>query len=212
MKKTLLKYTLSLREAITVKCEYCGNHTLIWDYARGEIVCPQCGTLQGRILTNDAPGLHVEHYNWRGNPASTNPTSRYRPITQGYKRLLRLYAVARKFKEKIWLEVDYGKLFSTGKPVKTVISLASMRARKNIMENNCWDTVNKGIKIIENINPALLARTERCKYALAYMIAKTIETNKIPSKKEITTIFNISHTTYRRLKKLTTQIKNKNNF
>ena len=51
-----------------------------------------------------------------------------------------------------------------------------------------------------------LARSERCKYALAYMVSKIINTGKIPGEEEIVSVFNVSETSYRRLRALVLNI------
>ncbi|MEM4684226.1 MAG: hypothetical protein QXW45_05570, partial [Thermosphaera sp.] len=53
--------------------------------------------------------------------------------------------------------------------------------------------------LIEKLNPALLSRSERSKYALAYMLSVRVKTGKTPGPEEITKVFNISDTNYRRL-------------
>jgi len=81
-----------------------------------------------------------------------------------------------------------------------------MKARESIEKYEYWEIINRGLKVLETVNPALLARSERCKYALAYMIAKTIETGEIPGEEEVTSVFNISETSYRRLKLIISSI------
>jgi len=192
-----------------MKCEVCGG-VLVWDYEYGEIVCSQCGVVHGRIFSSDIPGYHTSEKHSRGDQVEKSSANTLKPSLFKYRRLLRLYLTAnRKIRGKPWLEVNYNKLFETGRFVKTITSVASMKARESIEKHEYWEIINRGLKVLETVNPALLARSERCKYALAYMIAKTIETGEIPSEEEVTSIFNVSETSYRRLKLIITSIQSR---
>jgi uncharacterized Zn finger protein (UPF0148 family) len=196
-----------------MKCEFCGG-ILVWDYERGEVVCSHCGIVQDKLTSNDIPGYavneKVEHMDLRENRFEDNRIKVYSP---GYRRILRLYLTAsRKINGKPWLEVDYNKLFTTGKFVKTIVSSASIKARESIERYGYWELVNRGLRVLEKVNPALLARSERCKYALAYMVTKFIETGKIPSEEEIVSVFNVSGTSYRRLRTVVLNIQNQHVF
>ncbi len=192
-----------------MKCEFCGS-ILIWDYERGEVVCSHCGIVQGKLISSDIPDYAIskreEYLSLREKRFGDN---RVRVSSPKYRKILKLYStVSKKISDKPWLEVDYNKLFTTGRFVKTIISLASIRARKSIEKHNYWELVNKGLKVLEKINPALLARSERCKYALAYMVTRIIETGKMPSEEEIVSVFNVSGTSYRRLRAVVLNIQN----
>jgi transcription initiation factor TFIIIB Brf1 subunit/transcription initiation factor TFIIB len=190
-----------------MKCEFCGG-TLVWDYASGEIVCSQCGVVQGKIFSSDIPGYNIASTRDQQVSAERRHThSTLKPYSPRYKRLLKLYlAASKRVSSKPWLEVDYNKLFETGRFIKTITSLPSKRARESIEKYNYWETVNKGLRVLEAVNPALLARSERCKYALAYIVAMVTETGKIPSEEEVISVFNVSETSYRRLRLIATSI------
>ena len=190
-----------------MKCEICGG-VLVWDYENGEIVCSQCGVVQDKIFSSDIPGYDISTKNSRESRVGRQRVnSNRKPYSHRYKRLLKLYLTAsRRVNSKPWLEVDYNKLFVTGRFVKTIISLSSKRARESIEKHNYWEDVNKGLKLLEAVNPALLARSERCKYALAYMVVKTVETGKMPSEEEVISVFNVSETSYRRLRSIVVNI------
>jgi len=192
-----------------MKCEFCGG-ILIWDYERGEVVCSHCGIVQGKLISSDIPGYAIgkreEHLSLKERRFED---SRVRVSSPRYRKILKLYStVSKKISDKPWLEVDYNKLFKTGRFVKTIISSASIRARERIEKHNYWELVNKGLEVLEKVNPALLARSERCKYALAYMVTRVIETGKIPSEEEVVSIFNVSGTSYRRLRAVVLSIQN----
>ncbi|MEM1843537.1 MAG: hypothetical protein QXD75_03335, partial [Desulfurococcaceae archaeon] len=87
----------------------------------------------------------------------------------------------------------------TGRFIHAITSRASLKALKNIEAHNYWKDVNEGLKHIYSINPAYLTRSERSKYALAYMVAVRLKTGRYPSRERVVSVFNISDTSYRRL-------------
>jgi 6-phosphogluconate dehydrogenase (decarboxylating) len=109
-------------------------------------------------------------------------------------------------KEKPWLEVDYEKVIESGKFVLTIKSKASIKALKNIVEYGYMELVKEGLDYISSVNPALLARSERSKYALAYMVAVKIKTGELPTRESVLKVFNISNTSYNRLRNIVEKI------
>jgi transcription initiation factor TFIIIB Brf1 subunit/transcription initiation factor TFIIB len=185
-----------------MKCEFCGG-VLVWDYEHGEVVCSQCGVVHEKIFSSDIPGYESGRSDQEEFAEKRYASYDFKKRLREYKRLLKLYLNAdRRVSSRPWLEVDYNKLFATGKFIKTITSIASKKARESIEEHKYWEVVNRGLRVLESINPALLARSERCKYALAYMVARIVETGKIPSEEEVTSIFNVSDTSYRRLRQI----------
>lgn len=184
-----------------MKCSNCGG-LLIWDYERGEVVCSVCGLVQERLTSLE---VHVFQVPESGKAELTRSSREKRAETKSitsreYKRMVKLYKEGTRLtKNKPWLEVDYEKVFEIGRFVRAVMSRASRRALKNIEANGYWKVVREGLEHINSINPAYLARSERGKYALAYMVAMKLKTGKYPSKEDVISIFNISDTSYRRL-------------
>lgn len=184
-----------------MECRSCGG-PLIWDYSRGEVVCAKCGLVADVLTTFEAyeyrtPLLGSEEHQ---KPANMRRTRRGEVVSPQYRQILRLYRKCTKIiKNKPWLEVDYEKVFKTGKFVMSVKSRASLNAVRNISILGYWDTLKKGLEFIKSVNPAFLARSERSKYALAYIVARKIETGSYPTCEEVITVFNISGTSYKRL-------------
>lgn len=181
-----------------MNCTSCGGQ-LVWDYERGEIVCSKCGLVQDRLST-----LEVLEYRSNLVKDEDDSESRRHPgkyiVSREYKRYLRIYMIYYKMtKNKPWLEVDYSKITDDGRFVKTLRSRASMKAIKNIDEHGYWDLVKQGLNYISMVNPAYLARSERGKYALAYILASLLRTGHYPSRESVKEIFNISDASYRRL-------------
>jgi len=149
---------------------------------------------------NITPGDH-EIAQERRRRKQRNSGANFSLVSYRYK--IKLYEKGRKMvKDKPWLEVDFEKALENGKFIHTIISKASRRALKNIEECGYWDVVKEGLNYIGLKNPAFLARSERSKYALAYMVAVKSKTGRYPSKEDVVRIFNISDTSYRRLRAL----------
>jgi transcription initiation factor TFIIIB Brf1 subunit/transcription initiation factor TFIIB len=182
---------------------------LVWDYERGEVVCSSCGLVVDKITTLEAWSYRVNNNEVEQSRREANvATIRGRAqSSREYRRLLKIYKLATKIvKEKPWLEVDYEKVIESGKFVLTVKSKASIKALKNIVEYGYMGLVKEGLDYISSVNPALLARSERSKYALAYMVAVKIKTGVLPTRESVLRVFNISNTSYNRLRNIVEKI------
>ena len=182
---------------------------MVWDYERGEVVCSSCGLVVDKITTLEAWSYRVNNNEVeQGRREANVATIRGRvQSSREYRRLLKIYKLATKIvKEKPWLEVDYEKVIESGKFVLTVKSKASIKALKNIVEYGYMELVKEGLDYINSVNPALLARSERSKYALAYMVAVKIKTGELPTRESVLKVFNISNTSYNRLRNIVEKI------
>lgn len=182
---------------------------MVWDYERGEVVCSSCGLVVDKITTLEAWSYRVNNNEVeQGRREANVATIRDRALSsREYRRLLKIYKLATKIvKEKPWLEVDYEKVIESGKFVLTVKSKASIKALKNIVEYGYMGLVKEGLDYISSVNPALLARSERSKYALAYMVAVKIKTGVLPTRESVLRVFNISNTSYNRLRNIVEKI------
>lgn len=182
-----------------MKCGVCKGQ-LVWDYERGEVVCTRCGLIVDQLTTLELEGYRT-FTDIEEKCVSKKLCSRSVHVTSSkYKYMLKLYKECRRITEnKPWLEVDYNKVFKTGKLVMSIRSKASIEAFKNIEVLGYWDILKKGLEFIDSVNPAFLARSERSRYALAYIVARKLETGKYPTCEEVTSIFNVSTTSYKRL-------------
>ena len=186
------------------QCPRCSG-VLIWDYARGEVVCSACGYVVEKIYDYGPPRIDENEEIWREIRTRNNP--RRNPITRKYHHHYKLYREAESYvKGKPWLEVDYEKYFETGKMVHTIKSKATIEAEKNIRDKKLWDKVNQGIEYIRKTYPVALARSGRGRYALAYMVITYLEKKTFPPIEDVVETFNISETSYRRLVKLAKDI------
>jgi len=175
-------------------CPSCGS-PLVWDYREGIVVCSKCGLVVEGILEDTVASFEKEP-----EPPSRRRRHARKIVSENYSLNMRLFKMAeKKIRNRPWLIVDYDAVLSSKRFVKTIKSKASIEAVENIEANGYWDDVRNGLTLIEKLNPALLSRSERSKYALAYMLSVRVKTGKTPGPEEITKVFNISDTNYRRL-------------
>ena len=177
----------------------------MWDYFYGIVVCSNCGVVVERVYYDGPPRVNENEEIWRMIRTRGNP--RVNPVVHSLRQHYKLYRKAQTYVEgRPWLMVDYDKFFETGRMVHTITSKATVEAVRNIEENGLWEVVEQGLKIIEEKNPALLARSGRGKYALAYMVAEYVSNKRFPPVEKVVEIFNISETSYRRLVKLVKEL------
>ena len=144
------------------QCPVCGG-ILVWDYQRGEVICSSCGLVVDRIYDYSPLRENEETITWRNIKIRNNPKKNKKLYE--YKLHIRLYIKAQSYvKDKPWLEIDYEKIFRTGKMINTIKSSATIRAEKNITDKKLWKQIEHGLKIIEEIHPIALARSGRGKY------------------------------------------------
>jgi len=185
-------------------CPTCGG-ILVWDYASGLVVCSSCGLVVDHVYDYGPVKQDEETLIWSNVKTRKNP--RRNPVLTRYSHHYKLYRRAYSYvKNKPWLEIDYDKVFESGRLIHTIKSHATMEAEKNIKDRNLWETVEHGLRIIEEKNPAALARSGRGRYALAYMVATYVDKHTFPTLTEVVNIFNISETSYRRLLKIAREI------
>lgn len=182
-----------------VNCSVCKGQ-LIWDYERGEIVCAKCGLIVDQLTTLEAEEYRVPTATRDDNVIRGLKNEKRSVVSSKHRYMLKLYNECKRIvKNKPWLEVDYDKVLRTGKFVMSIHAKVSTEVRRNIEILGYWDILRKGLEFIGSVNPAFLARTERSKYALAYIVARKLESGKHPSCEEVTRIFKVSTTSYKRL-------------
>lgn len=174
---------------------------IVWDYIRGEVICSSTGEVIDRIYDYGPIRERLETIEQRNLLLKNRPKTN--SIERRYRKHLRTYIVAQKMiKDKPWLHVDYDKLFETGKFIHTIRSKSTDQALKNVRRSGLEKKLKEMIDLIREIDPVAVSRTERAKLALAYILLNYIEKNTPPDIGETIAIFNISHTTYRRLERI----------
>lgn len=181
---------------------------IIWDYDRGEVICSSTGEVIDRIY--DYGPIHERPETIEQRHLLLKNRPRINIVERRYRKHLRTYIIAeRMIRDKPWLHVDYDRLFETGKFIHTIRSRSTDRALKNVKQNGLEKKLKKILDLIKEIDPVAISRTERAKLALAYILLNYIEKNTPPDIGETVSIFNISHTTYRRLDRIARRLYNK---
>lgn len=176
----------------------------VWDYNNGFVICIDTGEVIDRIY---------DYSNYRFDTEEAHNRVEVLKVKGGYSRKYHDYlALERRAKRltkgKPWLRVNYVKLYEQGKFIKTITSLRSASAVDRVINGGIHEVLDKIIKIIEDIEPAALARTERAKYALAYIVyLKTL--GKCIDLLKLVEMFNISQTTIKRLEKIADRVYSK---
>ena len=182
---------------------------LIWDYFTGDIVCSKCGTVVGRIydygpqrMTEDRLLLEQMRLKQVGKPKNF-------PNLKRYNSNMELYRKASKIAKKKGFEVDYDKLLENKKFLYVFKTNRTIKAIKNVKENNLMDKINYGLEVLEKSAPhvyfRLTAWTDRAKYAIGYYIYMVLNGEK-PHYKKMISMFNISETHYRRISKIAEEV------
>ncbi|NAZ27464.1 MAG: TFIIB-type zinc ribbon-containing protein [Thermogladius sp.] len=188
------------------KCPVCGS-SLIWVYEEGVVVCSSCGLVVDRVF-DYTPTFSLSEEKPKRRPAGVKGLDK-----RAYKIKLKLYSRAYKIsRERPWMVVDTDKVLETGRLVHTVKSKASLLAEENIEREGVRDYVEKGLEIISRENPALLARSLRGRYALAYMVAYASLSGEMPPEDFVVKVFNISSTSFKRLRSIVRGLQEKHGW
>ncbi len=186
---------------------YCRG-ALVWDYERGEIVCTLTGEVVDRIY--DYSPVYEKQETIERIELNLRNRPRRNPIEKKYSRDYHIYMRARnRIKNKPWLSIDYDKLFKTRRFIRTITSHSTLKALDNIERLGLREKLEEILGVIEAIEPSALARTERARNALAYILLNIIEYSRPPDPRQTIEIFQISITTYRRLERVAKRIYSK---
>lgn len=187
---------------------------LVWDYFRGEVICSSTGEIVDKIY--EYRDLDSNKYSNEENTSSFKKSSSRKTLgdkdlLKKYKEDLALYNKALRFiRNKPWLTFDFEKLVTTRRFINTLYSKNTVKTLNNVSRMGLLTVLKKIISLIGEIEPSAICRTERTKLALAYIVFKSIMREEVDPK-EVTSTFNISMTTYRRLEKIAKKILSKNN-
>lgn len=176
----------------------------VWDYDNGFVICVDTGEVIDRIYDYSNRGIDVEETRNRAEVLKVR-----RSYSRKYRDYLALERLAKRLtKGKPWLKIDYVKLYEQGKLIKTITSLRSARAVDKVINGGIYAVLDKVLKVIEDIEPAALARTDRARYALAYIVyLKTL--GKCVDLLKLAEMFNVSQTTIRRLEEIANRVYSK---
>lgn len=179
------------------KCPSCGS-PLVWLYMEGVVVCSGCGVVVDKIM--DYSPVYSDENEELNRLLRLRGKPRYNHVERRVSRGRRLYRAAEKrIRGRYWLVMDYDKFLATGRFINTIKHRASLEAERNVETLGLSRVVEEGISIIKKRDPSLLCRSGRGRMALAYIVAKLAREGAPPSEEEVTRIFNISPTSYKRL-------------
>lgn len=180
-----------------MKCPECGG-PLVWNHLDGYVVCGGCGLVVDRIVEYNAVREDEREVINRMLRLKGRPT--FNPVLYRYRGYLKKFREAKRMvKGKYWLTVDYDRYFETGRFIHVVKHKASVEAERNVAKLGLVKLIEEGIEFVKKHDPTLLCRSTRGKLALGYMVARKLREGVYPSVDEVTKIFNISETSYRRL-------------
>ncbi len=176
----------------------------VWDYASGFIVCVDTGEVVDRIY--DYGGSRAHAMESRSRMGLLKARTGY---SRNYRNYLALERLAKRLtKGKPWLTVNYVKLYEQGRLIKTITSLKSTSAVGKVISGGIHVALDKVLEVIEEVEPAALARTERAKYALAYIVyLKAL--GKCMDFLELAEMFNVSQATIKRLEEIANRVYSK---
>ena len=144
-----------------MKCPYCRSSTLIWDYERGEVICPNCGSVIERIYVSST---YFDLNDEGDAEKSLRSEPKLKPITKLYLKFIHRSSILRKSKVKVNKEALLRYLEGKGPHVKIF--------KKPFNENKLRDEVINKIINIMNKYPRLKSRTDRAKLALALIAVR----------------------------------------
>ena len=161
-----------------MKCEICGSDIMIWDYTRGDIICPSCGTVICPIyeyrltyfesLNKDRPrasGLKAKQLRIQEKLLKNK-------YSKSLQRLQLYSNISTPKKNIIVNESAFQEYLEGQRPrVKILMHEKDPELKKFIDEN---PELSKVLKVIENI-PKLGSRTLRGKVAAAYTMYVMIQ-------------------------------------
>jgi len=176
----------------------------VWDYREGVVVCMDNGEVIGRIYDYSPPRT-------REDEQQSQPHLRHRPkkVVHGYLRRLKAYMKLLRYEKSLGdgYVVDEEKLFEAymngENQVRTIKHIRSLGI---ILTDKDEELIRIGEEFVSKKAPHLLARSERGRKALSFLVGCILVNRKMPKPKQVTMKFNISWTTYKRLTKLINKI------
>ena len=186
--------------------EYCRGY-LVWDYARGEIICTLTGEVVDRIIDYSRVNKYYNENRHNIRRVNIDAVKKHEKYLRTHRCYLRIYNKALNLvKNKPWLNVDFDKLFKLGKFVETLESENTRRALENMRSLGLLNKLEQILNIVSEIDPTTTSRTKRARLALAYMLYKRVVLRQQVDPREVTELFKISSTTFKRLEKIFSRI------
>ncbi len=186
------------------RCPECGGQ-VIYDEERGEYVCTRCGLVVGKEYyygpVNEKPEtVERRELLLKKRPRRNNIARRLRYKLMIYRRGVRIE------RSRPGLIVDYDKAIRQGRFINTVTSVNTEKAIAALREKGMLRHLEEIARILEEVDPAAMARTKRSKLAIAYIVHHMATQGTYPNPAATAQLFSISLTTYKRLEKIAERI------
>jgi len=166
-----------------MRCPCCGSEELVWDFARGSVVCTRCGCVVDAILVYGSSGFE-----------EASSQRRYRDAERFYSFERALTRRRAKEAEKVF-ELEKKGFVVVGSRLVHIRSLAALKA----LESNAdvKRLVEEGLKVLQQVVPTM-SKTIRARLAMAYTVAKMLR-GASPSTRELVQLFSIGKSTAARI-------------
>ncbi|MCD6323996.1 MAG: TFIIB-type zinc ribbon-containing protein [Desulfurococcales archaeon] len=175
----------------SVRCPHCGSRKLVWDYERGEIICPVCGTVVDRIYINELPQQPGE-----GAAVTKGKEPRPSRITREYLSILEEIKRNKRLARKGFIDTKSFMEYMSGRRGK--VGIIKVKMPSSALRHDV--RLDKVLEVIRRF-PRLNSRTERARYALG-LIALQVVTRGTLSVDEVSKATGLSHMHVRRLAKI----------
>ncbi len=186
---------------MVTRCPECGAESLIWDYCRGTIVCPQCGLVVDIIYEENNITANNDAIDNRLNKHRTileiqHMIHRTRILRNKEKEIRRIEKILNRIKNRKYLSIDEEALREYLQGRRPHVKLYVDKRKITINPE-----IERILKTIVHKDPLLSSRTERAKIAIAMIILHLIKKGTV-SHKEIAKLTNTSVTHVKRLELL----------
>jgi len=178
----------------------------VWDYREGIVVCMDNGEVIGRIYDYSPPRT-------REDEQQLQPHLWHRPkkVVHGYKKRMSIYMKLLRYERSLGNDyvVDEEKFFEAHLNGKNQVrTIKHIRSLGIVLTDEDEELIRIGEEFVFKKAPHLLARSERGRKALSFLVGCILANGEMPKPKQVTTKFNISWTTYKRIRKLIDKIIN----
>jgi len=178
---------------VKLTCSECGSDKLIWDYARGDIICSSCGLVVDRIYCEHT----VLHGGFEDKQFRTS-RSNYTAIKDASKRVANYERLKNRFKLRpnLTFKPEVLNRIVNGEKVPLVKTIV----RVDVPSYDVDENIGAVLKVISKY-PRICSRTDRVKLALAKLLIEIITNGDVNIALTAKT-YNVDPTNLRRAYKL----------
>jgi len=191
---------------ILERCPYCNHTEVIWDYERGYLVCPNCGSVLMPLITNAVPSPErakdLYSTDWSGIRTVRESlqdkvrASYARHLSRIVKEVTLYERYARRARKNVEVNLD---ALMNGRGKERVYKHRNDDQLQRLVEQD--DELKRVLEAVVERDPVFSSRTYRGKVAIALML-KYIIHGEEPNLEEIIKLTSISRTHAKRLYRL----------